>query len=107
VKKTGPGFVWFHTGTPDSLVDAADFARELDKEHGIRIACPEEIAFDLGRISSKELERQSAILAKSDYGKYLARLELRGRTVASAWSAHRLSHSEAAFASTKPNALNY
>jgi glucose-1-phosphate thymidylyltransferase len=77
VRKMGPGFVWFDTGTPDSLVDAADFVRELDREHGVRIACPEEIAFDLGWISSTELQRQSAVLSKSDYGKYLARLEVR------------------------------
>jgi glucose-1-phosphate thymidylyltransferase len=77
VEKLGRGFAWFDTGTPDSLIEAAEFVRAIEKRQGFRIACPEEIAFDLGWISARELRRQSGALAKSDYGKYLMGLKAR------------------------------
>jgi glucose-1-phosphate thymidylyltransferase len=79
VEKLGRGFAWFDTGTPDSLIEAAEFVRAVEKRQGFRIACPEEIAFELGWISSAELRRQSGALAKSDYGKYLMGLKARRR----------------------------
>jgi glucose-1-phosphate thymidylyltransferase len=71
VEKLGRGFAWFDTGTPDALIEAAEFVRSVEKRQGFRIACPEEIAFDLGWISSTEFRRLSGALAKSDYGRYL------------------------------------
>jgi glucose-1-phosphate thymidylyltransferase len=71
VQKLGRGFAWFDTGTPDSLIEAAEFVRSVEKRQGFRIACPEEIAFDLGWISSAEFQSLSGALAKSDYGRYL------------------------------------
>ena len=71
VEKMGRGFAWLDTGTPDSLLEAGEFVRALEKRQGFRIACPEEVAFTQGWISAAELERLGAALAKSDYGKYL------------------------------------
>jgi glucose-1-phosphate thymidylyltransferase len=79
VVKLGRGFAWFDTGTPDSLIEAAEFVRSVEKRQGFRIACPEEIAFDLGWISSTEFRRLSGALAKSDYGRYLMGLKARRR----------------------------
>jgi glucose-1-phosphate thymidylyltransferase len=74
VQKMGRGFAWLDTGTPESLVEAAEFVRALEKRQGFRIACPEEIAFQLGWISKAELVALGQDLAKSDYGKYLLRV---------------------------------
>jgi glucose-1-phosphate thymidylyltransferase len=71
VQKMGRGFAWLDTGTPESLVEAAEFVRALEKRQGFRIACPEEIAFQLGWISRAELVTLGQQLSKSDYGKYL------------------------------------
>jgi glucose-1-phosphate thymidylyltransferase len=70
----GRGFAWLDTGTPDTLVEAAEFVRALEKRQGFRIACPEEIAFQLGWISRAELIALGQDLAKSDYGKYLLKV---------------------------------
>jgi glucose-1-phosphate thymidylyltransferase len=67
----GRGFAWLDTGTPDSLVEAAEFVRVFEKRQGLRIACPEEIAFTQGWIDATHLKRLAAALAKSSYGKYL------------------------------------
>ncbi len=72
VVKMGRGFAWLDTGTPDSLNEAADFVRALEKRQGYRIACPEEIAFVKGFINREELLRRAAELKASDYGQYLA-----------------------------------
>jgi glucose-1-phosphate thymidylyltransferase len=74
VEKLGRGFAWLDTGTPDSLLEAAEFVRVLEKREGQRIACPEEIAFTSGWISQAELAAIAAPLKKSPYGAYLERL---------------------------------
>jgi glucose-1-phosphate thymidylyltransferase len=71
VEKMGRGFAWLDTGTPESLLEAGEFIRVLEKREGMRIACPEEIAFQAGWITSAELEAISNTLAKSSYGQYL------------------------------------
>ena len=71
VETMGRGFAWLDTGTPESLLDAAEFVRALESRQGLRIACPEEIAFRNGWISNAELEKLGNALRKSDYGQYL------------------------------------
>ena len=78
VELMGRGYAWLDTGTPDSLIDAADFVRTLEKRQGFKIACPEEIAFDRGFINASELEKLASTFGSSAYGQYLrARLESR------------------------------
>ena len=71
VELMGRGYAWLDTGTPDSLVEASEFVRALEKRQGFRIACPEEIAFNAGWISQAQLETLAAELAKGEYGTYL------------------------------------
>ena len=75
VRKMGRGFAWLDTGTPDSLVEAAEFVRTLQKRQGVSIACLEEIAFDQKWISAAELEKSAQAQAKSAYGQYLRGLQ--------------------------------
>ena len=76
VERMGRGYAWLDTGTPDSLVDAASFVRTLEVRQGVKICCPEEIAFDLGFIDKSQLDAIIRRCGKSAYGIYLhARLE--------------------------------
>jgi glucose-1-phosphate thymidylyltransferase len=74
VEKLGRGFAWFDTGTPESLMGAAEFVRNVEKCQKYLIACPEGVAFSHGWISRADLRHRSTALAKSDYGKYLLQL---------------------------------
>jgi glucose-1-phosphate thymidylyltransferase len=74
VEVMGRGMAWLDTGTHDSLLDAGQFIGTLEKRQGLKIACPEEIAFRLGWIDAEHLARIAAPLAKSGYGAYLNRL---------------------------------
>jgi glucose-1-phosphate thymidylyltransferase len=67
----GRGFAWLDTGTPDSLLEAAEFVRTLEKRQGFKISAPEEIAYVQGFISHEQFEKLAVKLGKSDYGKYL------------------------------------
>ena len=71
VERMGRGYAWLDTGTPDSLVDAASFVRTLEARQGVKICCPEEIAFDQGFIGAAELEALADRFGKSAYGQYL------------------------------------
>jgi len=71
VELMGRGFTWLDTGTPDSLLTAAEFVSTLERRQGVRIACPEEIAFGQGFIDREQLRRLGAALGKSDYARYL------------------------------------
>ena len=68
------GYAWLDTGTHESLLEAGQFIATLENRQGLKIACPEEIAWRQGRISSEKLEALAKPLAKSGYGKYLLRL---------------------------------
>ena len=74
VEIMGRGYAWLDTGTPDSLLEAAEFVRTLEKRQGFKIACPEEIAFDRGFIDRTQLDRLVTALGKSEYGQYLKQL---------------------------------
>jgi glucose-1-phosphate thymidylyltransferase len=74
VEKMGRGFAWLDTGTPDSLLEAADFVATVEKRQGFRIACPEEIAFNQKFIDRDQLEKLGLTLGKSDYAKYVQAL---------------------------------
>ena len=74
VERLGRGFIWFDTGTCDSLTEAASFVQTIEKRQNQRIAVPEEIAFLNGWIGREELAALGHDLRKSDYGKYLLRL---------------------------------
>jgi glucose-1-phosphate thymidylyltransferase len=78
VKKMGRGFAWFDTGTHDSLLEASSFVQTLEKRQGLRIACPEEIAYQQGFITCDELIKLGERSAKSGYGQYL--LQIAGET---------------------------
>jgi glucose-1-phosphate thymidylyltransferase len=79
VEMMGRGYAWLDTGTPDSLIEAADFVRTLEKRQGFKIACPEEIAFDRGFIDGRQLENLASSFGSSNYGQYL-RERVEGRT---------------------------
>lgn len=78
VELMGRGYAWLDTGTPDSLVEASEFVRALEKRQGFRIACPEEIAFGAGWISREQLIDLGTKLSKSSYGQYLLRVSEMG-----------------------------
>jgi glucose-1-phosphate thymidylyltransferase len=71
VERLGRGYAWLDTGTPDSLVEASEFVRTLERRQGFRIACPEEIAFENGWIDRGQLRALGQALSKSGYGQYL------------------------------------
>ena len=74
VEIMGRGFAWLDTGTHESLLEASQFIATLEHRQGLKVACPEEIAFRQGWIDAGALEKLAEPLARSGYGKYLARL---------------------------------
>jgi len=74
VEQMGRGFAWLDTGTPDSLLAAADFVATLEKRQGFRIACPEEIAFKQRFIDLSQLQKLGMALGNSEYAKYVRAL---------------------------------
>lgn len=74
VEIMGRGYAWLDTGTHESLLDAGQFIATLEQRQGLKIACPEEIAWRSGWIDGPQLERLARPLAKNGYGQYLQRL---------------------------------
>lgn len=74
VEIMGRGYAWLDTGTHDSLLEAGQFIATLEKRQGLKVACPEEIAFRSGWITAAELELQAQPLLKNGYGQYLLQI---------------------------------
>ena len=74
VVSLGRGMAWLDTGTHDSMLDASMFIATLEKRQGLKIACPEEIAYRMGYIDARQLEDLAAPLVKSGYGLYLQQI---------------------------------
>ena len=71
VQPLGRGFAWFDSGTPDSLLDAANFVATIERRQGLKIACLEEIAWRNGWISEEDVLRTANNYSDEDYGQYL------------------------------------
>ena len=74
VELMGRGMAWLDTGTPDSLHDAASYIRTLEHRQGLKVGCPEEVAWRMGWIDAEQLERLAQPLKKSGYGNYLLQI---------------------------------
>lgn len=78
LEKMGRGYAWLDTGTHESLLQAGNFIETIEQRQGLRVACPEEIAYTQGWISASQLEALAAPLAKNGYGQYLLSLLTHG-----------------------------
>ena len=74
VEIMGRGYAWLDTGTHDSLLEAGQFIATLEKRQGLKVACPEEIAYRAGWIDAEQVERLAAPMLKNGYGQYLMQL---------------------------------
>ena len=74
VQLMGRGRAWLDTGTPDSLLEASHFIQTIEKRQGLKIACPEEIAYRMGYITAAQLKSLATALEKGAYGQYLLEL---------------------------------
>ncbi len=77
-EKLGRGYAWFDTGTHESLIEASEFVRTLEKRTGQKIGCVEEVAFRRRFIDAGQLRKLATLYSKSDYGRYLERLAEEG-----------------------------
>jgi glucose-1-phosphate thymidylyltransferase len=74
VERLGRGSAWFDTGTPDALIEAGEFVRTIEMRQGLKIACPEEVALQMGYIDRDAILAASRRFGRSEYGRYLASL---------------------------------
>jgi glucose-1-phosphate thymidylyltransferase len=74
VEVMGRGMAWLDTGTHDSLLEASEFIRTIEMRQGLKVMCPEEIAYRSGYITSEQLTELAQPLLKSGYGAYLLRM---------------------------------
>jgi glucose-1-phosphate thymidylyltransferase len=71
VQKFGRGYAWLDTGTHNSLIEASEFVRAVEDRQGLKVGCPEDVAFELGYIDRNELEALGTALSTTAYGQYL------------------------------------
>ena len=84
VETLGRGIAWLDTGTHDALLQASNFIQAIEERQGLKVACPEEVAFRLGYISAEDVLRAARGMAKNQYGEYLRQMvEEDGASVAS------------------------
>ncbi|MFQ5622449.1 MAG: glucose-1-phosphate thymidylyltransferase RfbA [Paracoccaceae bacterium] len=74
VQRMGRGFGWLDTGTHDSLIEAGEFVRTIEKRQGLKIGCPEEVAYLMGFIAREDLRTLAQPFLKTEYGRYILRL---------------------------------
>jgi glucose-1-phosphate thymidylyltransferase len=74
LEQLGRGFAWLDTGTHESLIEAANYIETIEKRQGLKVCCPEEIAFQNGWIDADQVLRLAEPLAKTGYGRYLVDL---------------------------------
>ena len=74
MERLGRGYAWLDTGTHDSLLEAADFVRTIEKRQNLKISCPEEISFLNGWITKTQLLQLAQPYQKTQYGQYLVRI---------------------------------
>ena len=74
VELLGRGMAWLDTGTQEALLQASNFIQAIEQRQGLKVACPEEIAYKLGFITAEDVLRTAATMRNNDYGEYLARL---------------------------------
>ena len=74
VEKMGRGHAWLDTGSHDALLEATNFIATIEKRQGLKVSCPEEIAYYMGLIDDGQLRNLARTLDKNNYGKYLLRL---------------------------------
>lgn len=79
LERMGRGFAWLDTGTHESLVEASSYVQTIENRQGLKICCPEEIAYQQGWIDAEQVLRLAAPLAKNAYGQYLMELVREGR----------------------------
>jgi glucose-1-phosphate thymidylyltransferase len=81
VKTMGRGYAWLDTGTHESLLEASNFIQTIEKRQGLKVACIEEIAYEMGYISKDQLVKLAQALKKNQYGQYLLRRAKEGSLV--------------------------
>ncbi|MDB6002215.1 MAG: rfbA, partial [Rhizobacter sp.] len=74
VEIMGRGYAWLDTGTHESLLEAGQFIATLERRQGLKVACPEEIAFRAGWIKAEDVERMAKPMMKNGYGQYLMKI---------------------------------
>ena len=78
LEQLGRGYAWLDTGTHQSLLEASNYIETIEARQGLRVCCPEEIAWNTGWISDKDLQALAQPLKKNGYGQYLLGLAERG-----------------------------
>jgi glucose-1-phosphate thymidylyltransferase len=74
VERLGRGMAWLDTGTKEALLQASNFIQAIEERQGLKVACPEEVAFKMGFIAAEDVLRVAASMRGNEYGQYLERM---------------------------------